>query len=242
MNHHIIKLAARIELEKRAGWSSGPVPGREIFGGAVAGSMAGMLANTIISLVALSKVEREFGKAKKFDVTSFPEDISVLSNKEEINKWLKQPGVNVLKRMLYRKALNSTRPGHGFFVEPPVKGGKPAISVKPPVVDEVMRHELGHYSDWKESGSLTKRRGQYRSMISSMFSDPENTPLYRQEVEAWNRAGVPENSPVRMSALATYRNYLLSARTTLIGAAAGALASALLRKNTMNYLRRIPRV
>ena len=62
---------------------------------------------------------------------------------------------------------------------------------------DIIRHEVGH------AQQLPAVRRRWRDRLRGVFS-PRYTNTYLKEQDAWNRAGIPEDNPLRGLALKTY--------------------------------------
>lgn len=97
----------------------------------------------------------------------------------------------------FRRTPNSISDFLGYKVDP----YSPFVVLGnfPLQIEEVLRHELGHFDDYRY-----KHKSDPYSMQSDM-KDPET--LLDSEIRAWDYSGIPEGHPVRESALNTYRAY-----------------------------------
>lgn len=73
---------------------------------------------------------------------------------------------------------------------------------------KVLMHELGHAHQPKGFAEL------WEAKHDNPFKRLKNHKMYREEVRAWNNAGIGEGDPVREAALATYRNAIYGQRAS----------------------------
>lgn len=104
------------------------------------------------------------------------QNIRGIAKQEAINTAGYQAFVNSLTPMLVR---SDTTPGHAAIITAPG-------SVKSPLVVKQFGHYLAN-TDLKE----------VRSIAQATFIGGKRTPYYKAEQQAWDRAGVDPNDPVR---------------------------------------------
>ena len=119
----------------------------------------------------------------------------------------------------------------------------PVIMVSPgEALKKLVQHELGHAAQDRDPGAplrrpkLSNRLGPF---ISGRF-----TPVYRHEVDAWERAGIPADDPLRRAALGTYAMGWAPQQGGVYGVATGIaapiVARAVARRKAKQDVERVP--
>ncbi len=197
--------------------------------GASLGVLTGATVNAILGMKASSDFQKTIKNARildQVDPATIPEGVDIVTD-DKLDAWLKRSGMSEVKKIAVKMQLKQMPGGYGAFVESEDPKQNAMVYIKTPVYDEVLKHELGHYSDYKKSGPLQPRRRQFESGMRSILHAPETSPMYQQEAEAWENSGIGEDNAIRASALNTYRNGLLAGRHTLGAGAAGGLIGLL---------------
>lgn len=119
----------------------------------------------------------------------------------------------------------------------------PVIMISPgEALKKLVQHELGHAAQDRDPGAplrrpkLSNRLGPF---ISGRF-----TPVYRHEVDAWERAGIPADDPLRRAALGTYAMGWAPQQGGVYGVATGIaapiVARAVARRKAKQDVERVP--
>lgn len=155
------------------------------------------------------------------------EKIPVYTNKKNLIAY-KTEGMTGLKRWKAKKTLDGPFYGQeGLFSDMSNPSYKPYISTGGYPSPNVLLHELGHAQAHRfhlEPEGPSSIKGMIKDMFAGLIH-PGRTKKVRDEILAWDLAGVPKNDKIRRTALSTYTNnaratpaILLSSQLMPVGA------------------------
>ena len=195
------------------------------------------LLSYYVNMVARARAAVRFRKAMdrsreepvgRNDVVIRPYSHNKLSDKlptvfDDEEKAVRELHPDYDKRSRIRKFFLKLRIGR-MLDNPQFRPDKNSVFLRPSNDARVLAHELGHAEDNRlHRINLMERLPLHYKSIVPTFIDPENTPLMRQERNAWDYGGVHEGDYLREAALDTYREQQKSFKRpikALIGGAA----------------------
>jgi hypothetical protein len=180
----------------------------------------GLLAGLLAGELGVSMANRKFKtQAARTDLPRIPAseitDLPILKTHKDIRKHMGRVPLS-----LRLTDLDPKKAPWAFYLDERQTKGRPAYvlpSDKP--LKHVYLHERGHAAQDKDPNSV-KRRPITSAMLGVLLGG-KHTPMYRHEVDAWDRAGIPEDDALRQAALRTYSRVFDPGRFALAGALAG---------------------
>lgn len=179
----------------------------------------GGLAGLILGAMQQAKASNHFVQEASrpglatVDVSSI-KDLPVLRTRDEVTRHIGSTP------LFLRLGAPGPESRAAYYLSNRDTGGKPAyLFPGSTALKAVYDHEHGHAM--QDNDPMGMKREPLKSVLLGLLLGMKHTPLYRQEVDAWNRAGVAEDDPLRVAALRSYEGVTAPPRYAAVGALAG---------------------
>ena len=187
--------------------------GNVLLYGGLTGQVLLYLASILASKRAanmLSSVKKNPGSAK-WDINESKYSLNKLENGKvsvftDADAALKSlyPSASKIRKFFLKRALTAMIKNPQYRLEP----RKSVYIDRKFLGTKMLAHELGHAADEelnsKDFSMWSRHPFLPRNLIPGLYN-PDKAAILKQEIKAWDNAGVPAGDPVREKALDTYR-------------------------------------